>query len=1041
MSHASSGALVFHRQRARLKIGVVSLLLVVGLKTGAKRSNASDFERRSASLFSAAALPYSTFFGGSGMDAITSIATDAAGNIYLTGWTESADLPVRNAAQSRFAGSVDAFVAKLDPTGSSLLFCTYLGGSGDDRAYAIAVDPSGSAFITGSTYSADFPVTGSKAQAYLGGGRDAFVAKLGLAGDLQFSTYLGGAGNDAGRAIALDSQGNAYVAGETASWNFPTLHALQTSLRGPQNAFVAALTTTGTILFSSLLGGSGTDGATALALDQAGDVFITGGTTSSDFPVTTGALQRVNRGYENAFVTAFAAGGGALLYSTYIGGSGATVIYPETGLGIDVDSVGQAYVTGVTSSPDFPVHAALAGTLSGAMDAFVLKLNSTGSVLLFSTFLGGSGVDTATALRLGAGGICVGGYTASQDFPLANSASFSSGGSYDAFVSCLSSSGDALTFSTVLGGNASDAGSSLAFGGGTAILAGQTFSDNFPIASAIQSSRYGQSDGFLVRIAGIPAAACSYTLNPASASPNAAGGPGVVTVAAPGGCSWTAFANTPWITIVSAASGVGTGSISYNVAPNPSSVARTGTISAGGQTFSVTQTGAPPSVSLSPTSGSGSSGVFVESVTDPGGPANIAAVVMLVNSSLTGAGGCFLNYSASINSIYLANDAGSAWTGPLLLGSGMSLTNSQCTVSAVGASATVVGGMLTVSLPIAFSPAFAGSKNTWGYASNNSGANSGYQLTGTWTVTRQLWKLGIFNPVQAAFLIDSNGNYSWDGASRDSYFLWGASNHNPAYKVVVGDWNGSGTSKIGIFDPATATWFLDYNGDGIYTPGVDKVFQWGSPNDTPVVGDWNRSGTTKVGTFGPATGLWLLDYNGNFAWDGPGVDKYFAWGSPGDVPVVGDWNGSGAAKVGTFGPGTGLWLLDYNGNFAWDGPGVDKYFAWGSPGDTPVVGDWNGNGAAKVGTFGPNTGLWLLDYNGNFRWDGANVDKYLPWGSPRDTPVVGDWNASGTIKVGTYGPATGLWLLDYNGNFVWDGPGTDKYLPWGSPGDTPLTGK
>jgi len=260
-------------------------------------------------------------------------------------------------------------------------------------------------------------------------------------------------------------------------------------------------------------------------------------------------------------------------------------------------------------------------------------------------------------------------------------------------------------------------------------------------------------------------------------------------------------------------------------------------------------------------------------------------------------------------------------------------------------------------------------------------------VTGTWMVSAAA-EIGSFNPTQAVFLLDSNGNFVWDGAPPDQFFQWGSANHNPRYMVVMGDWNGNGTKKVGIFDPGSATWMLDYNGDGVYTPGVDKLFQWGSAGDTPVVGDWNGSGTGKVGTFGPHTGLWLLDYNGNFTWDGASVDKYFAWGSPGDTPVVGDWNGSGTAKVGTFGPATALWLLDYNGNFTWDGASVDKYFPWGSPGDTPVVGDWNGSGTTKVGTFGPGTALWLLDYNGNSIWDGPGIDKYFSWGSPGDTPVV-----------------------------------------------------
>jgi uncharacterized repeat protein (TIGR01451 family) len=488
--------------------------------------------------------------------------------------------------------------------------------------------------------------------------------------------------------------------------------------------------------------------------------------------------------------------------------------------------------------------------------------------------------------------------------------------------------------------------------------------------------------------------------------------------------------------------------VTVNVAPNAASPQVNSVTVSGGGSPAATATDSTiiaPLVltvlSVAPSSGIGNTAVFSLAVSDSSGTGNIGAAVLLINSSLTGTGGCFIDYTPGNQSILLANDSVTAWLGPSAIGSGAALSNSQCTVRPSAASVSTSGNNLTVSFPVSFSAAFAGAKTTWGYVSDKSNLNSGYRVTGAWTATASAGvadKIGIFNSTQSVFLLDANGNFAWDGAPPDKFFLWGAANHNPKYIVVMGDWDGSGTKKVGIFDPGTAIWLLDYNGDGVYTPGVDKYFMWGSPGDIPVVGDWNGSGTTKIGTFGPTTGLWLLDYNGNFAWDGGSVDRYFSWGSAGDTPVVGDWNGKGTAKVGTFGPKTGLWLLDYNGNFAWDGGSVDRYFSWGSAGDTPLVGDWNGSGTAKVGTFGPKTGLWLLDFNGNFAWDGPGVDKYFSWGSAGDTPVTGDWNGSGTAKVGTFGPGTALWLLDYNGNFTWDGAGVDKYFLWGSPGDTPV---
>jgi len=548
--------------------------------------------------------------------------------------------------------------------------------------------------------------------------------------------------------------------------------------------------------------------------------------------------------------------------------------------------------------------------------------------------------------------------------------------------------------------------------------------------------------------------------NASGASPTS--GAVVVTETLPTGLSMLSMVGTGWTCpaggTTCSRSDVLAGGVSYatitvtvSVAANaPSLVTNQVTVSGGG---SASAGASDPTtvlplpvqvVSITPSSGTGNSATFALTVSDFGGTSAITSAVLLVNNTLTGTGGCFLNYNRAANTLSLANDSASAWVGPSTVGSGASLSNSQCTVTPATASVAANGNNLTVNVPLTFKASFAGAKTTWGDVSDNLGADTGYRAVGSWTVTAPQTasaKIGVYNNVSGLFLLDANGNFLWDGTPTDKFFSWGVANHNPRYKIVVGDWNGSGTQKMGIFDSATATWLLDYNGDGVYTPGVDKYFQWGSPNDIPVVGDWNGSGTTKVGTFGPATGLWLLDFNGNFTWDGPGLDKYIPWGSAGDTPVIGDWNGSGTAKVGTFGPNTGWWLLDYNGNFTWDGPGVDKYMPWGSAGDTPVVGDWNGSGKAKIGTFGPATGLWLLDYNGNFAWDGAGVDKYFAWGSAGDTPVLGDWNGSGTMKVGTFGPNTALWLLDYNGNFTWDGASVDKYFPWGSPGDTPAVGR
>jgi len=448
-----------------------------------------------------APLVFSTYFGGSSTDVASAVAVDAGGNTYITGWTASADLPVKNAFQPQSGGGVDAFVAKFDPTGA-LVYCTYLGGAADDRAFGIAVDAAGAVYLTGWTSSTDFPTAGNPYQRTLAGGLDAFVAKIGASGEsLIFSTLLGGDSSDQGRAIALDASGNAFIAGQTASSNFPTLAPLQTGLNGPQDAFVAEVDGYGALLFSTYLGGSGTDTAAAIAVGGDDCLYLTGATDSLDFP-THNALQPANAGYQDAFVTKLSPNGAAIVFSTYLGGSGGSVDSPESGLAIDVDAAGNAYVAGVTGSRNFPTRNAFQPALAGWEDAFVAKVDATGAVLDYSTYLGGSSLDYGVALRVdSSGAACVAGYSTSPDFPLANPVQSGPAGSYDAFLSCLTASGGALISSTLLGGSNADAAYALAMDAGSVYVAGLTASSDFPLKNASQSlNASGKISAFVARL-------------------------------------------------------------------------------------------------------------------------------------------------------------------------------------------------------------------------------------------------------------------------------------------------------------------------------------------------------------------------------------------------------------------------------------------------------------------------------------------------------------------------------------------------------------
>ncbi|HZF19422.1 MAG TPA: SBBP repeat-containing protein [Burkholderiales bacterium] len=466
-------------------------------------------------------LSYSTYLGGSGFgnaDDATSIAVDKDGNAYVTGSTRSNDFPTTAGAfGTTLAGSSDAFVTKLNPTGTELVYSSYFGGNGSDGGMGIAVDAGGNAYVTGFTNSVDFPTTPGAFSTSLNGGgsvtlsngtgvtpdlgtppppspTDAFVTKLDATGSvLAYSTYLGGSGNEGITKIAIDKDGSAYVAGTTASSNFPTTPgAFQTTFAGGgEDVFVTKLDPTGSFLaYSTYLGGSGNDngaGRGGIAVDADGNAYLTGTTESTDFPTTPGAFQLAHGPARfAAYVAKVDPSGSALIYSTYLGGSGG-----DRAFAIAIDDERNAYVTGDTASADFPTTAGAFQTTfkgpAGILDAFVTKLNPTGSVLIYSTYLGGSTFDSGGAIAVdSARNAYVTGFTDSTDFPTAPGAFQTTHGSQsvqreDAFVTKLDPAGSTLVYSSFLGGNGSDGGGGIAIDGdGNAYVTGDTQSSNFP---------------------------------------------------------------------------------------------------------------------------------------------------------------------------------------------------------------------------------------------------------------------------------------------------------------------------------------------------------------------------------------------------------------------------------------------------------------------------------------------------------------------------------------------------------------------------------
>jgi hypothetical protein len=461
-------------------------------------------------------LSYSTYLGGSGWDQGEAIAVDSDGNAYVTGAANSTNFPTTPGTfqPARAGGPYDAFVAKINPTGTGLVYSTYLGGDGHfDVGNAITVDALGNAYIVGATESINFPTTIGVVQPVFGGGRDdAFLAKLSPTGsELIYSTYLGGAGSEYGHGVAVDAAGNAYMTGYSGAINYPTTPGAFQPLfaGGGSDVIVTKVNPSGSALvYSTYVGGSvNTEVGFHIAIDTDGNAYVTGVTYSIDFPTTLGVVQPLFAGGpSDAFVMKLNPMGSSLVYSTFLGGDG-----EDEGRGIAVDAAGNAYATGETASINFPTTL---GTIQpgfggGPSDVFVTKLNSKGSELIYSTYLGGSGGDGGFGIATDAvGNTYVVGQTNSANFPVTSDAfqGAFAGGAFDAFVTMLNPTASAVAYSSFLGGTDRDYGSGIALGVSADVsvyVTGGTASTGlFPITAGAFQSSFGGGfhDAFVARI-------------------------------------------------------------------------------------------------------------------------------------------------------------------------------------------------------------------------------------------------------------------------------------------------------------------------------------------------------------------------------------------------------------------------------------------------------------------------------------------------------------------------------------------------------------
>ena len=648
-------------------------------------------------------LNYAAYVGRSVNDKVNGIALGSDGSTYVSGIAPAMTASVQN----------EAFVAHISADGKTLLYMTYFGGSATTEARGLAVDAAGYAYITGFTQATDFPVQGALQPSCSLDAKEvcegqAFITKLNPGGSLNFSTFLGGSGTDAGNAIALDAAGNIYVAGSTTSTNFPIVHAAQVSSAGKGDAFVAKIAGDGSqVVYATYLGGSGTDEALGIAVDGNASAYVTGQTQSVDFPAENPlqaqcALNSSNHCLGEAFVAKLTPDGSSLVYSTYLGGSGG-----DSGNAIAVDAAGNAYLAGATSSQDFPVLSPLQKQAKGTSQAFITKVRPDGTALVYSTYLGGSGTDSATSIAVDKfGHAFVSGQTDSADFPTMKPVQASchknTGGTCteDAFLAVFSSGGSTLRFSTYLGGSGVDEGRGIALDArGNAYMGGASTSGDFPMAIPVAVT----SKSSVLNASGTSSPATSGTSGSSGTPLSVPSGGGVVAmfsglpnqapqVACSGSINWVGTAgDNKWTTVTNWDKGVlpvSTDTVCIGTAFSSATITIDSLTSAANQTITslvsnsnITFTTGPLSVSdgaefvnaLSITSGtltlSGTAGSSVGTTMTQSGGMISGTDTLTVSGLLTWSGG---SVCTTVSSGACAAPSGSG--GTMIASGGMSLS-------------------------------------------------------------------------------------------------------------------------------------------------------------------------------------------------------------------------------------------------------------------------------------------------------------------------------------------------------------------------------
>jgi uncharacterized protein (TIGR03437 family) len=504
---------------------------------------------------------YSTYLGGPAFEVGTGIQVDSKGYMYVSLYERAPSSPTLNPFQQTSSGSYAAFVAKFTPDGQSNVYYAYAGGTSDTYTQALAVDAVGNAYVTGSTTAFDFPVKNAVQQQYGGGFNDTYALKFSPDGrTILYSTYLGGNNEDEAEAIAINSSGEAYIAGFTYSSDYPVIKAFQPRKGNGADGFLTHLSADGkSFVSSTFLGGDYGDYVKGVAIDAGGFIYLIGGTTSDDFPLKNpfqATLPTFAGIGATAFVTKLTPAGDALVYSTLLGGPGGS-----GGWAIAVDSSGSPSICGTAFGSGFPTKNAFQPAYGGGQsDIFVARLTPDGSALVFSTYFGGSDFDfqNSNSLALDSGGnIYVTGWTGSSDFPMKQSLqSFigaTTGYKFDAFISKFTPTGS-LVYSTLVGGHGDDRGVAITVdSGGAVYVAGSTSSEDFPLKNPFQRTNGGAGDVMVLKLAPDVAPPSPFSPTPGTAQFTfVLGGsaPASQTISIPsGGPFSTTTSSAPWASV------------------------------------------------------------------------------------------------------------------------------------------------------------------------------------------------------------------------------------------------------------------------------------------------------------------------------------------------------------------------------------------------------------------------------------------------------------------------------------------------------------